>query len=102
MGILIFAIHKFIEKCIPKTKDEEEYERYYICEVDYKDLKRKKEKIDNLDCYRYYKEGFKELSVDHIRCPLCKYHLPKQEEEKIESILIIQRDIFEKAKNIAI
>lgn len=96
MGLIIFAIQKCSTQC--KSKDDEEYKRYNICDPDYNSLIKKTEKIENLDCYRYCTDGFIGLSVDQIMCPLCKYHLPKAEEEKLSKMMneSSERAIFNK------
>ena len=99
MGLIIFLIQKCTEHC--KTKDDDEYQRYNICDPDYNSLKKKEGKVDGLDCYRYASEGCWHLSVDIIRCPLCKYHLPKQEEEKITNLILnsSERAIYNQINN---
>ena len=84
MGLLIYLIQYCYEYNTKEKKEDEEYEKYNICDPDYDGLELQDETIDGLEVYRI-KEGYTHISADSMRCPLCTYHFPKEEEQTIQN-----------------
>ena len=109
MGVLIGAVYLCTTQpeCLNKENDDE-YEKYNICDPDYDQLQLQNYRINNIDTYRYKDTGYYS-SVELIRCPVCKYRLSKEEEEVLQNyintsnerkILIIKENYHSLVKNV--
>lgn len=77
MGALIYIIQEINLNC-SRCKDEEEFEKYGICDTNYDGLLKQTYRINGKRVYRFKNDERKD-----IKCPLCYYNIPIGEEKRI-------------------
>ena len=89
MGLIIFLVQYCYKHCncenCKKNDEDKEYEQYNICDPDYDALEEQKETIDGLEVYRTKYSSA--LIAKNLRCPLCTYHFPKEEEPELQKMI---------------
>ena len=87
MGLIIYLVQVSYNNCGCKKDEDDEYEKYNICDPDYDGLIKQDEPLDGLEVYRVKNASQYSISANNIRCPLCTYHFPKGEEENFQTVI---------------
>lgn len=80
MGIVIFIIQELNHNCC-RFKDEDNFIKYNLCDPNYNNLIKQNYRINEKRVYKFSSNN------DDIKCPLCKYNLPIEEETIIRNMI---------------